>query len=79
MMVRFTNWNLSFSCCGAGAPKAPLCKGSCQRKLTEGLSQSKVSYSHWLSQIRNILLHNPSGPAGHLPLHKGGFWCVANL
>ena len=24
-------------------------------------------------QIRNILLHNPSGPAGHLPLHKGGF------
>ena len=48
-------------CCGAGAPKAPLCKGSCQpNRLTEGLPQYSPAFSPNLMRIRNILPHSPS-------------------
>ena len=48
-------------CTGAGAPKAPLCKGSCQpNRLTEGLTTPP-------SKIKDF---------AHLPLHRGGFGTV---
>ena len=50
-------------CTGAGAPKAPLCKGSCHaNSVTEGLTTPPSRRS-----------------AAHLPLHRGGFGTVQTL
>ena len=50
---------------------APLCKGSCQRQLTEGLEPES---SQCASIIRHIVPPTPPSrlTASHLPLHRGG-------
>ena len=55
--IMFRSLFYSSYCTGARAPKAPLCKGSCQRPLTEGLTTPP-------SKIKDF---------AHLPLHRGGF------
>ncbi len=57
-------------------PEAPLCKGSCQRQLTEGLTAA-VRLRRRFSVIWNSPLHNPSEPpfGGPPPFTQGRHWC----
>ena len=49
--------------------KAPLCKGCC-RAISAAGGLSQPTSLHMLVSAQN----NPSAPAGHLPLHRGGFF-----
>ena len=49
--------------------KAPLCKGGC-RAISAAGGLSQPTSLHMLVSAQN----NPSAPAGHLPLHRGGFF-----